>query len=178
MLSLPPTGSSCYAVRKLPRPLMKSLFLRVGLVCGVVFSAGWAQTQAKPFPDGVFTAKTVAIVNDTRQPGVEKGADDALASWGQFKVVEDPQLADVVIRFEKAGHHEGRDTQKSDATGKPTDYGYEMSFSSTITMKAYFKDEDAAFYATKTDDSKAKAGTSCINSFHSAWRSAMVTRKP
>ena len=157
---------------------MKSLLLRVALVCGVVFTAACAQTETKPFPDGVFTAKTVAIVNDTKQPGVEKGADEALASWGQLKVVDDPQLADIVIRFEKAGHHEGRDTQKTDGTGKPTDYGYEMSFSSTITMKAYFKDEDAPFYSTKTDDGKQKAGTNCINSFHTAWRSAIAAKKP
>lgn len=157
---------------------MKSLLFQVALLCGVVVSAAWAQTETKPFPNSVFTAKTVAIVNDTKQPAVEKGADEALASWGQLKVVDDPQLADVVLRFEKAGHHEGRDTQKSDQTGKPTDYGYEMSFGSTITMKAYFKDDDAAFYSTKTDDSKAKAGTACINSFHTAWRSAVAAKKP
>ncbi|HLI78299.1 MAG TPA: hypothetical protein VKV02_15235, partial [Acidobacteriaceae bacterium] len=137
-----------------------------------------AQTAPKAFPDGVFTAKTVAIVNDTKTPTVEKGADEALASWGQFKVVDDPQLADVVLRFEKSRQREGRDTQKTDGTGKPTDYGYEMSFSSTIEMKAYYKDADTPFYSTRTDDGKAKAGTTCINNLHTAFRAAASGRKP
>lgn len=156
---------------------MKRLGLRAAVVSALVCGAAWAQTGPKAFPDGVFTARTVAIVNDTKQPGVEKGADEALAQWGQLKVVDDPQLADVVLRFEKATHHEGRDTQKTDQTGKPTDYGYEMSFSSTIQMKAYYKDADAPFYSTKTDDGKQKAGTTCINAFHTAWREAAV-KKP
>ena len=157
---------------------MKNSFRKLWMMLGLLVCVSSAQTNAKAFPENVFTAKTIASGNDTKQPGGEKGADDARVSWGQFKIVDDPQLADVVIRFEKAGHHEGRDTQKNDATGKPTDYGYEMSFSSTITMKAYFKDDEAAFYSTKTDDSKQKAGTFCINSFHTAWRSALAAKKP
>jgi hypothetical protein len=156
---------------------MTRLGLRTAMVSAFVCSAAWAQTGQKAFPDGVFTAKTIAIVNDTKQPGVEKGADEALAQWGQFKVVDDPQLADVVLRFDKAGHHEGRDTQKTDSAGKPAEYGYEMSFSSTIQMKAYYKDADAPFYATKTDDGKQKAGSTCINAFHTAWRDA-AGKKP
>ena len=151
---------------------MKRLGLWLVLVLGVVLAAAQAQTATKPFPPGVFTAKTIAIVNDTRQAGVEKGAGDTLASWGQFKVVDDPQLADVVLHFDKASHHDGHDTHKTDDTGKPTDSGYTMSFGSTITMKAYFKDADAPFYSTKTDDSKAKGGSTCINAFHTAWRTA------
>lgn len=156
---------------------MKRFVLQAAVIGGALLSAAWAQTSAKAFPVGVFTAKTIAIVNDTKQPGVEKGADEALAQWGQFKVVDDPQLADVTLRFEKAGHREGRDTQKTDQTGKPTDYGYEMSFSSTISMTAFFKDADAPFYSTKTDDGKVKAGTTCINAFHTAWRVAQE-KKP
>ncbi len=148
-------------------------------LCGVVVSAAaFAQVAGKPFPDGVFSAKTVAVVNDTRTPAVEKGAEDALAAWGQFKVVDDPQLADVTLRFEKARQHEGHDTQKTDDTGKPTDYGYTMSFGSTISMKAFFKDTEAPFYTTKTEDGKAKAGTTCVNSFHAAFREAFTQRKP
>ena len=157
---------------------MNRWFLKTAVIGGVLWSAAWAQTGAKAFPDGVFTARTIAVVNDTKTPAVEKGADEALAQWGQFKVVDDPQLADVTLRFEKASHHEGRDTQKTDNTGKPTDYGYEMSFGSTIQMKAYFKDTDAPFYSTKTDDGKAKAGTTCINAFHTAWRTAAQEKKP
>lgn len=151
---------------------------RAVVVCCVLWGAAWAQTTAKPFPDAVFSARTIAIVNDTKQPGVEKGADEALAQWGQFKVVDDPQLADVVLHFDKAVHHQGRDTQKTDDTGKPTDYGYEMSFSSTISMTAFYKDDDKPFYSTKTDDGKQKGGTTCINAFRTAWRAAMAAKKP
>ena len=147
-------------------------FLLPTIVGSVLLSAAFAQTANKPFPGAVLTASTIAIVNDTHTPAVEKGADDALKSWGQFKLVDDPQLAEVTLRFEKSRQHEGRDTQKTDPNGKPTDYGYEMSFSSSIEMTAFYKDADAPFFSTKTDDSKAKAGTTCINNFHTAFRTA------
>lgn len=157
---------------------MKRLLLWAVLLVASTTVMLHAQSAARPFPEGVYTAKTVAIVNDTKQPTVEKGADTALSNWGQLKVVDDPQLADIVLRFEKATHHDGRDTQKSDSTGKPTDYGYEMSFSATITMKAFYKDSDTAFYSTRTDDSKAKAGTACIDALHTAWRTNAAQRAP
>lgn len=145
---------------------------------GALAAAGLAQAHKPHFPEGVFTAKTIAIVNDTRTPQVEKGADDALASWGQFKVVEDPQLADVVLRFEKSRQHEGRNTETPGEDGKNASYGYSMSFSSRIEMKAFFKDADTPFYSTTTEDGKAKAGTSCINAFHTAFRDARQAGQP
>lgn len=149
-------------------------FSRTGMMlfCGAVLGSALAQTAGGGFPPAVLTAKTIAVVNETKTPDVEKGAEETLASWSQFKVVDDPAVADVTLRFDKNRTHEGRDTQKTDANGKPTDYGYSMSFGSSIQMKAYLKDSDTPFYTTKTDDSKKKAGVSCVNDFHSAYRAA------
>ncbi len=157
---------------------MKRLCTLVFLLFSFLVLPGTTQSPKDAFPTGVFAAKTVAIINDTRTPGVEKGAAEALASWGQFKIVSDPQLAEITLRFEKTRQHEGRDTQKTDDDGKNTSYGYSMSFESTIAMRAFFKDADTPFYSTKTEDSKNKAGTTCVNSFHTAYRTALQQNKP
>jgi len=39
-------------------------------------------------------------------------------------------------------------------------------------MRAYLKGADSPFYTTKTDDSKKKAGVSCVTSFQKAWNEA------
>lgn len=157
---------------------MKSFILRAAAACAITLSTAAAQTTRAPFPEGVYAAKTVAIVDDSRSPGVQKGATEALQSWGQFKVVDDPQLADVTIRFEKTRQHEGRDSQTKDPNGKDTSYGYSMSFSSSIHMSVFLKDADKPFYATTTEDSKAKAGSTCINSFHTAFRESRQQQTP
>lgn len=36
-------------------------------------------------------------------------------------------------------------------------------------MRAYLKGSASPFYTTKTDDSKKKAGVSCVTSFQRAW---------
>ena len=141
-------------------------------LCGVLLPSALAQTGGAAFPAAVLAAKTVAVVNETRDPGVTRGADAALASWGQFTLVDDPATADITLRFDKTKEHAGTDTQKTDPNTNKTDYGYSMSFSSTIHMKAYAKDGDAPFYSTKTDDSKTKAGMNCVNDFHTAYRTA------
>ncbi len=157
---------------------MKRLYNVIFLLMYFLAIPGKTQTHADAFPPGIFAAKTVAIINDTRTPGVEKGAAEALASWGQFKVVSDPQLAEVTLRFEKTRQHDGRDTQKTDDDGKNTSYGYSMSFGSTIAMKAFFKDAETPFYSTKTEEAKNKAGVTCVNSFHTAYRTALQQTKP
>ena len=100
----------------------------------------------------------------------------ALKSWGQFTVVDDPQLADITLRFEKSRERTGAGTpQKTEADGKPVgdpSYGYSLSFGSKIHMKAYLKDGDAAFYTTQTEDGKLKAGMGCVNDLHTAFRAA------
>ena len=155
---------------------MSRAFFSKVLVCGLVSVAALGQTAKNAIPPAAFTAKTVAIVNDTRDPKVQDGAVSALKSWGQFTVVDDPQVADITLRFDKTKDHAGSSVPpRTDEDGKPVgdpSYGYSMSFSSKIHMKAYLKDGDEAFYTTQTDDGKAKAGMGCVNELHTAFRRA------
>jgi hypothetical protein len=132
-----------------------------------------ALAQAKStFPATLATAKTIAIENDTHVDAVADGAADAIRAWGKFRLVDDPQIADVVLRFDKNKEHAGQDEQKPDPSTGQTNYSYTMSFSTSIHMKVYLKDADAPFYTTKTDESKKKAGTACVSDFRSAYRDA------
>ncbi len=148
----------------------------VGSGDGGRFRAGGEECDSA----AVLTAKTIAVVNDTRDPKVQDGAVAALKNWGQFTVVDDPQLADITLRFDKTKEHSGSAVPpKTDADGKPLgdpSYGYSMNFGSKIHMKAYLKDGDDAFYTTQTDDGKAKAGTGCVNEFHTAFRGAKAAQ--
>lgn len=148
----------------------------VVLVLSVCGSAVLAQGVPRPFPAAALAAKTLAIVNETGNHDVEKGAVDTLRSWGQFRIIDDPEQADITLRFAKTRTHEGASTQKTDQNGKPTDYGYGVTFGSSIHMTASLKDGETSFYSTKTDDSKSKAGMSCVNSFHTAFRNAVEQR--
>jgi hypothetical protein len=124
------------------------------------------------FPPAVFTAKTVAVVNNTSNDAVEQGAIQALRAWGQFRVIDDPETADLTLRFDKSKDHDHETTSKTDANGNPSDYSFSMSMSSSIRMKAYVKDADGPFYSTKTTDSKNKAGMSCVEDLRNAYRMA------
>ena len=157
---------------------MHRVLLKFAFGFGMGAGMALAQTVVTPFPASVLAAKTVAITNSTGSAQVEKGAQDALQSWRQFRLVDDPQTADITLHFEKNKIHEGASTQKTDANGKPTDWGYGMSFSSSIRMTAVLKDADAPFFSTKTDESKAKAGLSCVNDFHTAFRAAGQQARP
>jgi hypothetical protein len=151
------------------RVLLKALTL-ILCTCSILFSTpAFSQFDQKPFPKEVFTAKTVIIFNDTHTDGVEEGAVEQLKKWGHFTVVDDSDNADIILRFDKNKEHDGRNTQKTDDKGNSTDYGYSMTFSTQIHMKAYLKGSDTPFYTTKTDDSKKKAGTTCVTNFQSAY---------
>ena len=155
---------------------MGRVFLGTAVLCGVGMVSAWGQAAKNDIPAEALTAKTVAIVNDTRDAKVTDGAMAALKSWGQFTLVDDPQVADITLRFDKTKEHSGASTpQKTDADGKPvgdSTYGYSFSTSSQIHMKAYLKDGGTAFFTTKTDDGKVKAGMGCVNDFHTAFRAA------
>jgi hypothetical protein len=146
---------------------MKTLLTTLLLVSSAIAGA-----QAGGFPKEVFAAKTVAIINDTHIDAVTDGAVEQLKRWGHFIVTEDAENADITLRFDKNSNHDGRSTQKTDANGNPTDYSYSMTFGSSVHMKAYLKGNNASFYSTKTDESKKKAGTSCVSSFESAYLNA------
>ena len=138
--------------------------------CSLLWGTALAQSNA--FPPAALAGKTIAIVNETHAEAVSDGARAALADWGQFKLIDDADAADVTLRFDKSTDHAGQDSHKTDANGNPTDYSYSMSFTSKIHMKAYTRDGLAPFYTTTTDDSKKKAGLSCVIAFHEAFRAA------
>jgi hypothetical protein len=164
----------CYALCKIVlesrRLLMKMTFTTLAVIWIALIVAAVAQSSS--FPPAVFTAKTVAIINDTTSGDVATGATNALRAWGQFKVVDDPDSADLTLRFDKSKEHQGQDTHKTDANGNATDYGYSMTFGNQIHMKAYVKGSETSFYTTKTDESKAKAGMSCVEDFRNIYRMA------
>jgi hypothetical protein len=149
---------------------MKRAFTTLAAMWIALIVAGAAQSSS--FPPSVFSAKTVAIVNETTSSAVSDGAASALHAWGQFKIVDDPDSADVILHFDKSKGHQTQDSHKSDSNGNPTDYGFSISVSSAIHMKAYVKGSDTPFYTTKSDDSKAKAGISCVEDFRNIYRIA------
>lgn len=127
-----------------------------------------------PIPAAALSAHTVAIENLTHNDAVGQGAEAALRDWGKLQVVGDPDTADLTLRFEKSTAHDGESTQKPGSDGGSSSYSYSLSFSSKITMHAYLKNGEASFYSTTTDDSKRKAGVSCVNSMREAFRAAQA----
>ncbi|GGG96844.1 hypothetical protein [Silvibacterium dinghuense] len=135
----------------------------------LVASFALVAAAQSPMPKAAFTAKTIAILNDTKTGEVTDGALEQLKRWGHFTVIDDPESADIVLRFDHKTERDGRNTQKTDANGNPTDYGYTMSFSSEVHMRAYLKGSETPFYTTKSSDGKKKGGQSCVSSFEDAW---------
>lgn len=138
-----------------------------------LFLATSVLAQRKPIPRAVFAAKTIAIVNHAHNDAVEAGALESLKRWGKFTIVDDPDTADIVLTFEKVGEHEGKSTQKesnnNDGKQPETSYTYNMSFGSSLTMKATIKGGTAAFYTVTNSDSKKKGGAACVVEFQSAY---------
>jgi len=142
-------------------------FLRP-LLLALAFIAAVAAPAQESIPKIALAAKTIAILNDTKTGEVPDGALEQLKRWGHFTVVDDTDSADIVLRFDKKTDREKQSSQSTDAQGN-TSYSGGMSFSSQVHMRAYLKGADSPFYSTKTDDSKKKAGISCVTSFQRAW---------
>ena len=142
-------------------------FLRP-LLLSVAFIAGVSALAQESIPRTALGAKTIAILNDTKTGEVSDGALEQLKRWGQFTVVDDTDSADIVLRFDKKTDREKQNSQSTDDKGN-TSYSGSLSFSSQVHMRAYLKGADSPFYTTKTDDSKRKAGISCVTSFERAW---------
>jgi hypothetical protein len=143
----------------------RSLFFTLALF---VFVAAPAQ---EPMPQAALAAKTVAILNDTKTGEVSDGALEQLKRWGRFTVVDDSDSADIVLRFDKKTDREKQNKQSTDDKGT-TSWSTTMSFSSQVHMRAYLKGSDTPFYTTQTDDSKKKAGVTCVTSFEKTWLEA------
>jgi len=144
------------------KPYHRALLLPLALV------AVAATLAQEPMPRAAFAAKTIAILNDTKTGEVSDGALEQLKRWGRFTVVDDADSADIVLRFDKKTDREKQNSQSTDEKGT-TSYSATLSFSSQVHMRAYLKGSDAPFYTTKTDDSKKKAGVTCVTSFEKAW---------
>jgi len=138
-----------------------------------LFLATSVLAQRKPIPRVVFAARTIAIVNHAHNDGVEAGALESLKRWGKFTIVDDPDTADIVLTFEKAGEHESKSTQKetnnNDGKQPETSYTYSMSFGSSLTMKATMKGGTTPFYTVTNSDSKKKGGAACVVEFQGAY---------
>lgn len=145
-------------------------FLRA-LLLPLAFIAGIATLAQQTIPPDARVAKTIAILNDTKTGEVSDGALEQLKRWGHFTVVDDADSADIVLRFNKKTDREKQNSQSTDDKGN-TSYSASMSFSSQVHMRAYLKGSESPFYTTQTDDSKKKAGISCVTSFQLAWLKA------
>jgi len=150
---------------------MKKFVTMLALSITVAAGAARAQMQVRPLPKAALAAKTVAIVNNTHNDAVSEGAVEALKRWGHFTIVDDSDMADITLTFEKKSEHEGTSTQKTGDDGKP-DTNYSISFSSSIRMKATLKGSESAFYSTTTGESKKKAGAGCILDLQRAYLAA------
>lgn len=143
------------------KPFLRVLLLPLALVAVVA-------RAEESMPRAAFAAKTIAILNDTKTGEVSDGALEQLKRWGHFTVVDDADIADIVLRFDKKTDREKQNSQSSDEKGTTT-YSGRLTFSSQVHLRAYLKGSDSPFYTTKTDDSKKKAGVSCVASFQKAW---------
>lgn len=147
---------------------MKRQILSLVLFAGLFAGSLMAQRNIQSLPKEVYAAKTVAIVNNTHNDQVEQGAAETLKRWGKLTLVDDADLADITLVFDKKNSHEGTSTQKTNDDGTPsTSYG--MSFGSSINMKATLKGKTSSFYMTTTGDSRKKAGATCVNDLQSAY---------
>jgi hypothetical protein len=93
-----------------------------------------------------------------------------LKRWGRFTIIDDSDLADITLTFDKRSEHDGSSSQTTGDDGKPSS-SYSLSFSSSIHMIAVAKGADRSFYATTTSESKKKAGAECITDLQNAFLS-------
>jgi hypothetical protein len=145
-------------------------FLRLVLL-PLAFIAAAATLAQQPMPKTALAARTIAVLNDSKTGEVADGALEQLKRWGHFTVVDDSDSADIVLRFDKKINRERQSSQSTDNNGA-TSYSGSMSFTSQVHMRAYLKGANSPFYTTQTEDSKKKAGISCVTSFQRAWIAA------
>ena len=144
------------------KPFLCPLLLPLALIAVV------ATPAQESLPRIALAAKTIAILNDTKTGEVSDGALEQLKRWGHFAVVDDTDSADIVLRFDKKTDRGKQSSESTDDKGTTT-YSGSLTFSTQVHMRAYLKGADSPFYTTKTDDSKRKAGISCVTSFEKAW---------
>lgn len=122
-------------------------------------------------PADAMKAKTIAIINDTKSEAVQKGAEEALTSWGHFKLVDEPEAADITIRFEKKHERDTTDTQGTGPDGKQT-WSSGTNFSTATRMKVFLKDAASPFFSEKIDGTKKNDGLKAVDDLRSAMEDA------
>lgn len=147
---------------------MKRFLATLPLLAALCLGPTFAQTNKLPLPKPVFAAKTIIIFNSTHNQAVEDGAVEALKRWGKLIVVDDPDLADITLNFDRKSDHQGSSSDKPDKDGHPS-ASYSMSFGSSIHMSATLKGATTPFYTTTTSDSKKKAGAACVTELQQAY---------
>ncbi len=147
---------------------LKRLIASLSLAAVLMASYSLGQGNKLPLPKPVFKAKTVVILNNTHNADVEQGAVEALKRWGKLTVIDDVDLADITLTFDKKSGHEGTSSQKPDKDGNPSS-SFGVSFSSSIHMSATLKGESTAFYNATTSESKKKAGAECVTDLQQAY---------
>jgi hypothetical protein len=149
---------------------LNRLITILSLAAVLLPGAAFCQGNKLPLPKPAFAAKTVVILNNTHNEAVEQGAVEALKRWGKFTVIDDPDLADITLTFDKKSDHEGASSQKPDKDGNPSS-SYSFSFSSSIQMHATLKGTTTSFYNATTSASKKKAGAECVTDLQQAYLS-------
>ena len=123
---------------------MKRRLLALPFAAALCLGQATAQFDRHPLPRPVFAAKTVIIFNSTHNQAVEDGAVEALKRWGKLTVVDDPDLADITLNFDRKTEHTGSSSDKPDKDGKPSS-SYSMSFGSSVHMSATLKGSTEPF---------------------------------
>jgi hypothetical protein len=108
------------------------------LVLLLLFPQASAKNKKKQaLPEYVLKAQTVAVVirpdagepvtNPTANRTAQASVEDAITQWGRFKVITDPQAADLIIAIRK-GHENGTTIRNSPLDNRP-EWRYSRRFS-------------------------------------------------
>ncbi|HUL15162.1 MAG TPA: hypothetical protein VLV88_04140 [Terriglobales bacterium] len=71
--------------------------LSAGLIAVFVCSPSIARTKKAPLPEQILVAKTVYIVNQTKNAKLGETTSNELTKWGRFKIVQKPEDADLIV---------------------------------------------------------------------------------
>jgi hypothetical protein len=140
-------------------------FVKLVLVASCTAASALAQDAVPP---KVLGAKTVIVLNETHTMAVEDGAEAELKQWGHLRLVETTDEADIVIQFDKKTEHSPTSSDPGD--GKSWSGG--VTFGTHVNMTATERGGFAPFFQTRTDDSKEKAGRTCVQKLISSWQDA------
>lgn len=95
-----------------------------------------AHTKHAPLPNEILRAKTICLANQTGFASLGDKAFDELTKWGRFKIVQNPEDADLVLVLSATSTVTGFDTRTSgNTTGTVNDSG-NVQLSSESTSRS------------------------------------------